>query len=942
MQSKKITIRGARQHNLKNINLEIPSNALTVITGVSGSGKSSLAFDTLAAEGQRRYVESLSAYARQFLSLQNKPDVDLIEGLSPSITIEQKTTSRNPRSTVGTVTEIYDYLRLLYARIGHPSCYKCGQPIQGQTVSQMVDNLMLLPERSRLHLCAPIVRGRKGEYRKMLLDLQKQGYTRAIIDGESADLATPPKLNKFVKHNIDILIDRIIIKSGIETRLADSIETALKLSEGLLRVEILSDPKEERLFSEHHACIDCNISYPDIEPRLFSFNNPHGACPKCDGLGTEAFFDEKLVIPDPTRSLTQGAIEPWAKPTAKIGKKTLLTVAKFFAINPDTPWQELSESQRELLLYGDPEKTPISFRFRGPRGSFSARRPWLGILSALEKRFKETESDDVREDLKKYRTTTLCPHCQGDRLRKEALHFHVGKKNIADLVKLPLDRCQHFFQKLSLSQKEQEIATTILKEIQDRLGFLTAVGLNYLTLDRTSGTLSGGESQRIRLANQIGSGLVGVLYILDEPSIGLHQRDNQRLLQTLIRLRDLGNTVVVVEHDEEAIRVADYIVDMGPGPGDHGGEVVATGTPEAIKKNSDSLTGCYLSGKKAIQIPEKRLLPDKKRQLIIHGARTNNLDNIDISIPLGLLVAVTGVSGSGKSSLILDTLYPALAQKLHRSQIASGDFDRITGLALIDKVIHIDQSPIGRTPRSNPSTYTGLFTPIRELFAKTPEAQSRGYKAGRFSFNVKGGRCEACKGEGLIKIEMHFLPDIFVECDVCHGARFNRETLEIFFKNLNIADILNQTIEDAANLFQSFPAINNKLQTLIDVGLGYLRLGQAATTLSGGEAQRIKIARELSKRASGKTLYILDEPTTGLHFEDIRRLLEVLQRLVKQGNSVVVIEHNLDIIKAADWLIDLGPEGGSGGGTLVAEGTPEQLVLVEKSWTGQFLRPLLT
>ncbi|MBF0340955.1 MAG: excinuclease ABC subunit UvrA [Magnetococcales bacterium] len=949
MSESHIIIRGAREHNLKNITLALPRRQLTVITGVSGSGKSSLAFDTLSAEGQRRYVESLSAYARQFLSLQGKPDVDAIEGLSPSISIEQKGTSKNPRSTVGTVTEIHDYLRLLFARVGRAHCHGCGQPIQSQSVSQMVDILMALPEKSRLLLLAPVIRDRKGEYKKELAAMARLGFTRVVIDGQTHDLDQLPTLNKQVKHTIDVLVDRIVIKPGLQTRLADSLATALGVADslglknqgnGLAKVTVLEEPPREMIFSERHACPDCGISYPEIEPRMFSFNSPHGACPECDGLGSKEFFDPELVIPDPDCSIHGGAVAPWNKPTANLARDSLQTLSVHYGFDVHLPWKELPEGIREILLNGSGHEK-ILFRFRGPRGSFTTSRPWEGILKNLARRYLETESDDVREELQPYRSSSPCPLCQGRRLRKEALHIRIDGANIAEISALPLDRAVGRLTALPLTPMEHAIADRILKEILERLEFLRAVGLDYLTLDRSAATLSGGEGQRIRLANQIGSGLTGVLYILDEPSIGLHQRDNQRLLDSLFRLRDLGNTVVMVEHDEEAIRRADHVVDMGPGAGEHGGRVVSEGSPEQIIADPASLTGRYLGGFRTIPMPARRRKPDPERRITLTGVTTNNLKNVSAVIPLGLFVCITGVSGSGKSSLILDTLLPVLTARLHQGHLPGGAFQEITGLESLDKVIHIDQSPIGRTPRSNPATYTGLFTPLRELMASVPEARQRGYQAGRFSFNVKGGRCQACAGDGLIKIEMHFLPDIFVQCDVCRGSRYNRETLEIHYQGKNIAQILDLTVEEAASLFQAIPALNTRLQTLKSVGLGYVRLGQSATTLSGGEAQRVKIARELAKRATGRTLYILDEPTTGLHFDDIRKLLEVLGQLVEAGNTVVVIEHNLDVIKTADWIIDLGPEGGSQGGEVVTEGTPEQCALEERSWTGRFLQPML-
>ena len=950
MANENIIIRGAREHNLKNLHVTLPRHALTVITGVSGSGKSSLAFDTLSAEGQRRYVESLSAYARQFLSLQNKPDVDAIEGLSPSIAIEQKSTSRNPRSTVGTVTEIHDYLRLLFARVGQPHCHGCDAPIQSQTVSQMVDTLMELPARTRLLLLAPIVRGRKGEHRKILESLRKHGFTRVVIDAETHELDELPNLDKQAKHTIEALVDRLVIKPGLETRLADSLETALGLVDtlrmksvegGVVRVSLLTTPPQALLFSARHACIQCGISYPEIEPRLFSFNNPFGACQTCDGLGTKEFFDPELLIPNPARSIRQGAIAVWAKPTANMAQEALYTLAEHIGFDIQTPWNSLPQEAIKIILYGSGSEK-IRFRHRAGKRRLSSLHPWEGVLPLLQRRYLETDSDDVREELSHYRNTSACPACHGQRLRKEARHIRIGGYNIADFSAMPLDQLIVKLNQLTLTPKEQAIASRILKEIISRLGFLVAVGLDYMSLDRTAATLSGGEGQRIRLANQVGSGLTGVLYILDEPSIGLHQRDNKRLFDTLLRLRDLDNTVVVVEHDEEAIRGADFVIDMGPGAGEHGGQIVAQGTPDEISTHPDSLTGHYLSGARAISVPTQRRAPDPTRTIRLEKVTTHNLRGVDVGIPLGIFTCVTGVSGSGKSSLILDTLYAALKQRLYNTHTPGGTFQTISGLHHLDKVIHIDQSPIGRTPRSNPATYTGLLTHIRDLMATVPEASARGYTAGRFSFNVKGGRCQACSGDGLIKIEMHFLPDIFVQCDVCHGSRYNRETLEIRYKKHTIADILHLTVEDALALFQPIPALRSKLTTLMDVGLGYIRLGQAATTLSGGEAQRMKIARELAKRATGRTVYILDEPTTGLHFEDIRKLLEVLQRLVESGNTVVVIEHNLDVIKTADWMIELGPEGGDKGGRIIMEGTPEQCAAHATSWTGRYLKPMLT
>ncbi|MBF0584906.1 MAG: excinuclease ABC subunit UvrA [Magnetococcales bacterium] len=869
MSERNIVIRGAREHNLKNVELELPRNALTVITGVSGSGKSSLAFDTLSAEGQRRYVESLSAYARQFLSLQNKPDVDSIEGLSPSIAIEQKSTGRNPRSTVGTVTEIHDYLRLLFARIGHPHCHGCGDPISSQTVSQMVDTLMALPERSRLLLLAPVVRGRKGEHRKEIEALRKQGFTRVLLDGETFDLESLPPLDKNVPHTLEALVDRIAIKPGIESRLADSLEVALGVLDNLglrtaanrataatgvrgqvVRVQVVSEPVQELLFSTQHACIRCGISYPEIEPRLFSFNNPFGACPECDGLGTRAFFDQERVVPNPRLSIRQGAIAPWAKPTAHVAQETLYAVAAHFGFDIHTPWEDLSAEAKRLVMEGAGSEK-IRFHYQGSKRRFSALRSWEGVLAVLQRRYLETESEELREELGHYRSSQACPVCHGQRLRKEALHVRIGSHTIASLSGLPLLEVVQFLEQVTLTPREQTIAARILKEVTGRLGFLIAVGLDYLSLDRAAATLSGGEGQRIRLANQVGSGLTGVLYILDEPSIGLHQRDNQRLFATLLHLRDLGNTVVVVEHDEEAIRGADFVVDMGPGAGEHGGVVVAQGTPAEVSRHPDSLTGHYLSGQRSIAIPPGRRPVNPAQQLLLEQVSTHNLRSIDVRIPLGIFTCVTGVSGSGKSSLILDTLLPALQHRLQHTVATgpAGRLDRVTGLEHLDKVIHIDQSPIGRTPRSNPATYTGLFTPIRELMANVPEALARGYTAGRFSFNVKGGRCEACAGDGLVKIEMHFLPDIFVECDVCHGSRYNRETLEIRYKGRSVADILHLTVEEALSFFQAIPAIQSKLTTLMDVGLGYVRIGQAATTLSGGEAQRPFLAIPLAELA---------------------------------------------------------------------------------------------
>jgi len=933
----KIKIRGAREHNLKNLDIDIPRDQLVVITGVSGSGKSTLAFDTIYAEGQRRYVESLSAYARQFLEQMEKPDVDQIDGLSPAISIEQKTTSKNPRSTVGTVTEIYDYLRLLYARVGQILCHRCGSPIRSQTVEQMVDQVMQFPEKTRLMVMAPIVRSRKGEYRKELLQLQADGFVRIRIDGEMYELGETIELDKQKKHTLEVVIDRLVMKADIESRLADSIETALRLADGMVRIEIPEG--ESKLFSANHACIACGLSYPEVSPRMFSFNNPHGACPDCSGLGTKMYFDHEQVIPNPEFSLRDGAIVPWDSRTGYYYQALLEALAIHYQFEIRSPFSKLTEQQQKIILYGSGEEPVQFFYDQGKRRHFY-EKPFEGVIPNLQRRYHETDSDSVRENLERFMSILPCPTCEGGRLRPEALHITVGGKNIQQVTDLSIGDAETFFRDLELSAKEMEIARRVLKEIRERLSFLSRVGLDYLTLGRSAGTLSGGEGQRIRLATQIGSSLTGVLYILDEPSIGLHQRDNQRLLTTLKRLRDLGNSVLVVEHDEETILEADHVIDMGPAAGIHGGEIVAQGTPQEILENGASLTGEYLSRKRSIQVPEKRR--SAERWLEIIGAQANNLKNVQVKIPLGLFTCITGVSGSGKSSLVIETLYKALAQKLHRARDKSGPVKEIRGLELLDKVIDIDQSPIGRTPRSNPATYTGVFTDIRDLFAQLPEAKIRGYKPGRFSFNVKGGRCEACSGDGIIKIEMHFLPDVYVQCEVCKGARYNRETLEVKYKGKSIADVLDMTVNQASRFLENIPRINNKLQTVRDVGLGYIKLGQSATTLSGGEAQRVKLSRELSKRATGKTIYILDEPTTGLHFADIHKLLEVLNRLVETGNTVVVIEHNLDVIKTADYIIDLGPEGGTLGGAIVAAGTPEQVAQVAESYTGRFLLPYLS
>ncbi|AEF95356.1 UvrABC system protein A [Desulfotomaculum nigrificans CO-1-SRB] len=932
----KIVVRGARSHNLKNIDVEIPRDKLVVVTGLSGSGKSSLAFDTIYAEGQRRYVESLSAYARQFLGQMNKPDVDYIEGLSPAISIDQKTTSHNPRSTVGTVTEIYDYLRLLFARVGRAHCPKCGRPITQQTVQQMVDQLMALPEGTKLQLLAPVVRGKKGEHVKVFEDIRRNGFVRVRVDGEIYDVTEPPRLDKKKKHTIEIVVDRIIIRPGSEKRLADSMETALKQSEGVAIAAVVDG--EEYTFSENFACIDCGINIPEISPRLFSFNSPHGACPACTGLGVNHKFDPDLIIPDKSKSINEGAIEGWHKGQTAIGYLTGLADKYDFSL--DTPIEQLTPQQLKVILYGTGHER-VKFNFRDSYGNIHRYEvPFEGIIGNLSRRYRETQSEAMREEFEKYMSTKPCPVCQGARLKPEALAVKVGGKNIAEVTALPVVEAVRFFKSLDLTDRERLIARQILKEINERLGFLVNVGLDYLTLNRSAGTLSGGEAQRIRLATQIGSGLMGVLYILDEPSIGLHQRDNARLIATLERLRDLGNTLIVVEHDEDTIRVADHIIDIGPAAGRHGGQVVAAGTVEEIMQVPESLTGQYLSGKKYIPVPLHRRQGNGK-ELVIKGAAENNLKNIDVAIPLGVFVCVTGVSGSGKSTLVNEILYKALAQKLHRAKDKPGQHTGIEGTLHLDKVIDVNQAPIGRTPRSNPATYTGVFNDIRELYSQMPEAKVRGYKPGRFSFNVKGGRCEACQGDGIIKIEMHFLPDVYVPCEVCKGLRYNRETLEVKYKGKSIADVLNMEVDEAVEFFAHIPKIHRRLKTLQDVGLGYIRLGQPAPELSGGEAQRVKLATELSRRSNGGTIYILDEPTTGLHTADIARLLEVLHRLVDNGSTVVVIEHNLDVIKTADYIIDLGPEGGDKGGTIVATGTPEEICAVPQSYTGQFLKPVL-
>jgi len=939
-----ITIRGARTHNLKGIDLELPRDKLIVITGLSGSGKSSLAFDTIYAEGQRRYVESLSAYARQFLSLMEKPDVDVIEGLSPAISIEQKATSHNPRSTVGTITEIYDYLRLLFARVGDPRCPEHDVTLEAQTVSQMVDQTMALDEGTKIMLMAPVIRNRKGEHANLLESMHAQGFVRARVDGQVIDLAEPPSLKKNFKHNIDVIVDRLVIKEGNEQRMAESFETALDLAEGVAEVLVLaSDEHEEQtlLFSARYACPHCGYSISELEPRLFSFNNPVGACATCDGLGNKQYFDPDQIIFDREISLSQGAIKGWDR-RSLFYFRMLQNVATHYEFSVDEPLSSLSKKQLEKLLYGSGDET-IEFSYLRHKGKGVTRHhSWEGIIPNMERRYRETESNSMREELAKYINSQTCPDCSGSRLRLEARNVFIDDTAISEIVTRSIGDALAFFENLSLTGNRAEIADKIVKEIHDRLGFLVNVGLNYLSMDRSAETLSGGEAQRIRLASQIGSGLVGVMYVLDEPSIGLHQRDNDRLISTLTHLRDLGNTVIVVEHDEDAMHHADHIVDIGPGAGVHGGHIVAQGTMDEIKRNPKSLTGKFLSGKEVIPIPGQRHRVDPKATIKINGASGNNLKNVSVAIPRGILTCITGVSGSGKSTLINNTLYPAAAQKINRSRIECAPHKSIDGLDEVDKIVDINQAPIGRTPRSNPATYTQLFTPIRELFAGTPEARARGYKPGRFSFNVKGGRCEACQGDGMIKVEMHFLPDIYVACDVCKGQRYNRETLDIRYKGKNIHDILDMTIEDAVDFFSAVPNIHKKLDTLMSVGLGYIKLGQSAITLSGGEAQRIKLARELSKRDTGKTLYILDEPTTGLHFYDIRQLLQVLHTLRDHGNTVVVIEHNLDVVKTADWIIDLGPEGGDGGGTVVAEGTPEEVANVKGSYTGHYLAPLLS
>ena len=935
---KYIRIRGARQHNLKNINLDIPRDKMVVITGLSGSGKSSLAFDTIYAEGQRRYMESLSSYARQFLGQMDKPDVDYIEGLSPAISIAQKTPSRNPRSTVGTVTEIYDYLRLLFARVGHPHCPRCGKPVNQQSLDQMLDQLLALPERTKLLIMAQAVRGKKGEHKKLLEHIRKEGYTRLRIDGEIRDAGEEIQLEKNKKHTIEVVIDRLIIRPEIRPRMAESMEVALKMGQGVAYVQIVDG--EQLMFSQNFACEDCGISLPEITPRMFSFNSPFGACPVCSGLGSQMEMDLELVLPDKAKSLAEGAIAPMSTNVKGYYMRQMDALVQKYGCTLDTPWQEMPAKLQQKLLYGTGEEI-LEFGYENMFGQYKIHRiPFEGVMNILNRRYRESESDTMREEYENYMSVNLCPECHGARLKPEVLAVTIGGKNIQQVTDMPVAQCQEFFQQVEFTDRELTIGRQVLKEINARLGFLAKVGLEYLTLSRAAGTLSGGEAQRIRLATQIGSGLVGVLYILDEPSIGLHQRDNNKLLEALKNLRNMGNTLLVVEHDEDTMRVADHIVDIGPGAGSQGGYVVAQGTAEEIMAVPESVTGQYLSHKKIIPVPEKRR-QGNGNFLEILGAEENNLKNVHLKLPLGVFTVITGVSGSGKSTLINEILYKAVASKLYRIKGRPGKFKKLLGMENVDKVIDIDQSPIGRTPRSNPATYTGVFDLIRTLFSQCSEAKMRGYKPGRFSFNIKGGRCETCKGDGIIKIEMHFLSDVYVPCEVCGGARYNQETLEVKYKGKSIADVLNMTIEEAVEFFKNVPRIANKLQVLQDVGLGYVKLGQSATTLSGGEAQRVKLATELSRRSTGKTLYILDEPTTGLHTADIHRLLEILQRLVDGGDSVVVIEHNLDVIKSADYIVDLGPEGGDKGGTIVAQGTPEEIVKVKASYTGKFLKPML-
>ncbi|NAS26043.1 excinuclease ABC subunit UvrA [Herbidospora sp. NEAU-GS84] len=941
----RLVVRGAREHNLKDVSLDLPRDALIVFTGLSGSGKSSLAFDTIFAEGQRRYVESLSAYARQFLGQMDKPDVDFIEGLSPAVSIDQKSTSRNPRSTVGTITEVYDYLRLLWARIGKPHCPTCGRPIARQTPQQIVDRVLELEEGTRFQVLAPVIRGRKGEYAELFRELQTKGYARARVDGTIIRLEEPPTLKKYEKHDIEVIVDRLAVKDSARRRLTDSVETALQLSGGTITLDFVDleadDPNRERFYSEHLYCPYDDLSFEELEPRSFSFNSPFGACPECTGLGTRMEVDPELVVPDPEKTLGDGALTPWAGGhTSDYFEKLMEGLGNALGFDLDTPWEKLTRAQQNALLHGHNEQVHIRYsnRFGRQRSYYT---DFDGVIPWIQRRHAESESDAVREKFEGYMREIPCPACKGRRLKPVSLAVTVGGSSIAEVAGLSIGECAKFLAGFKLSERDMQIAERVVKEINARLGFLLDVGLDYLTLDRAAGTLAGGEAQRIRLATQIGSGLVGVLYVLDEPSIGLHQRDNMRLLETLIRLRDMGNTLIVVEHDEDTIAAADWVVDIGPGAGEHGGQVVVSGTVEELLASEESLTGAYLSGRRAIAVPKKRRKRDRKRQLVVKGAREHNLGGIDVEFPLGVFTAVTGVSGSGKSTLVNDILYNSLAKELHGAKTVPGRHSRVTGVDQLDKVVHVDQSPIGRTPRSNPATYTGVFDHVRKLFAQTTEAKIRGYQQGRFSFNVKGGRCEACAGDGTIKIEMNFLPDVYVPCEVCHGARYNRETLEVHYKGKTIAEILDMPIEEALDFFEAIPAISRHLRTLNDVGLGYVRLGQPATTLSGGEAQRVKLASELQRRSTGRTIYVLDEPTTGLHFEDIRRLLGVLERLVDAGNTVIVIEHNLDVIKTADWVIDMGPEGGSGGGRVVATGTPEDVALVDGSHTGLFLRKIL-
>ncbi len=951
MTSDRIVVRGAREHNLKDVSLDLPRDALIVFTGLSGSGKSSLAFDTIFAEGQRRYVESLSAYARQFLGQMDKPDVDFIEGLSPAVSIDQKSTSRNPRSTVGTITEVYDYLRLLFARAGRAHCPECGEPISRQTPQQIVDRILAMPEGARFQVLAPVIRGRKGEYLELFKQLQQQGFSRALVDGQVHNLADePPKLAKQKKHTIDVVVDRLQVKESMQQRLTESVETALGIADGLVLADFvdLDDPNRVRRFSEKLACPnDHPLAVDELEPRSFSFNAPFGACPECHGLGTRMEVDPELVVPDPTKSISDGAIAPWSyNQVSEYFLRITQALAEEMGFSTDTPYGKLPQKAQDVLMHGHPDKVHVTYknRYGRQRSYYTA---FEGAIAFIERRYAETESETNRERLEGFMREVPCGECGGSRLKpviRAVLvnHPELGPKNIAEVSNLSIAEAAEYLQGLEMSDRERQIGERVLKEIHERLRFLLDVGLDYLSLDRAAGSLSGGEAQRIRLATQIGAGLVGVLYVLDEPSIGLHQRDNHRLIETLVRLRDMGNTLIVVEHDEDTIKAADWAVDIGPGAGEHGGQVIVSGSVKELLKSKDSITGQYLSGRQSIPVPEVRRPREKGREITIHGARENNLRDIDVTFPLGQLVAVTGVSGSGKSTLVNDILYTSLARQIYGARTIPGRHRTISGADNVDKIIHVDQSPIGRTPRSNPATYTGVFDHVRKLFAQTPEAKMRGYQQGRFSFNVKGGRCEACSGDGTIKIEMNFLPDVYVPCEVCHGARYNRETLEVRYKGRTIAEVLDMPIEEAVEFFEAIPAIARHLRTLVDVGLGYVRLGQSAPTLSGGEAQRVKLASELQKRSTGRTLYVLDEPTTGLHFEDIRKLLLVLGRLVDSGNSVVVIEHNLDVIKTADWLIDMGPEGGSGGGTLLAEGTPEHVATIEASHTGRFLAPLLT